>query len=154
MQFVNKLGLSIRLSQFSYSFLSYTIFSIVVTLLITSCGAKTPKEVATTDTPAVSPSGKYILMIIENQESNINFQSFQILNPDGEVIFSSPDKFSIRHTTYFLWDQDDRVWVYSGDIGTFFWENDGVTWRKNIYVENDVPAPQFLKNMRPEQHKK
>ncbi|HYF61671.1 MAG TPA: hypothetical protein VD886_02590, partial [Herpetosiphonaceae bacterium] len=80
-------------------------------------------------------------------------QSFQILDSAQAVVFAAAEEFSLRDTTYFLWDAADRVWVYSGDVGTFFWERgaDGA-WNKSVYATSSVPAPQFLKDTRPKYH--
>ena len=128
-------------------------------ILISACQKKAitlPNEVATQDKPVTSPSGNYILTVTSGDNGTIEYQSFEILNNNEEILFSSSDQFAIRHTTYFLWDDDDRVWVYSGDLGTFFWElnPDTSQWEKFVYAKNDVPAPAFLKQIRPKWHKK
>ncbi|HBY76900.1 MAG TPA: hypothetical protein DEG47_07820 [Cyanobacteria bacterium UBA11148] len=114
------------------------------------------KEVATPESPAVSPSNKYILVINSSDDAQGGFYSFQIQNQDRQVLYVSPDRFASRHTTYFLWDQNDRVWVYSGDVGTFFWERKQNTheWEKNSYAQSNLPAPEFLRKMRPQFFKK
>lgn len=111
-----------------------------------------PDCVATLDRPAASPSGDYLLAVVSEDEGGIHYQRFQILDPDGEVLYTSSERFDQRHTTYFLWDQD-RVWVYSGDVGTFFWEQNAEgDWVKHVYAQSDLPAPDFLKEMRPDWH--
>lgn len=116
--------------------------------------ADLPPEVATQSKPAVSPSGNYTLVVLTGNDGGVDFQSFQILNQDGELVYASQDRYATRHTTYFLWDQDDRVWVYSGDLGTFFWQRNPDTgdWEKYVYADNDVPAPEFLKDKYPNLH--
>ncbi len=113
-----------------------------------------PKEVATVEHPAFSPSGKYVLYVVANDKSKSIMLSFEIRSKNGDPVFRSTEMFDDRHMTYFLWDDSDRVWVYSGDIGTFFWEQDGSEWKKYIYVNSDVSAPSFLKEKRPCRHKK
>jgi hypothetical protein len=51
-----------------------------------------------------------------------------------------------------LWVVDDRVWVYSGDLGTFFWENEPDTkeWQQHVYkrlhlVKSDYVMVEKLK---------
>jgi hypothetical protein len=119
-----------------------------------------PKEVATPENPAVSPSGNYMLVVNSDNDGQVNFYSFQILGSDKggldrETLYVSTDRFTARHRTYFLWDQEERVWVYSGDVGTFFWERkpDNDTWEKHTYYYdggNKVSAPEFLRKMRPQ----
>jgi hypothetical protein len=113
-----------------------------------------PAEVATQETPASSPSGKYVLAVVAGKQSGNETQSFQILGQNKELLYASSDQFMARDVTFFLWDADDRVWVYSGDLGTFFWEEEGEpgTWKKSVYAQSDVSAPQFLKQVRPRWH--
>jgi hypothetical protein len=115
-----------------------------------------PAEVATLDKPAVSPSGKFILIVLTQNANGNDTQSFQILGQDKTVLYISTEQFTARDTNFFLWDNQDRVWVYSGDLGTFFWENqdEAHTWKKYVYAENNVPAPAFLKEVRPRWHQK
>jgi len=118
--------------------------------------ADLPDEVATEERSAVSPSEKYILSVVSGHDSAVTFKSFYIIRRDRmrDTMFAAPERFRTRDTTYFLWDEDDRVWVYSGDVGTFFWEYDADLdeWVKTSYVDSDVPAPPFLKEVKPEYH--
>lgn len=115
-----------------------------------------PPEVALPDNPANSPSGKYVLTVDTEMMNGVEVYYFQILDTNQNILFAAQDRFSIQHTTYFLWDQDDRVWVYSGDVGTFFWERMAETneWKQFVYAENNVSAPPFLKEARPRWHQK
>ena len=119
--------------------------------------SRNPPEVATSERPTVSPSGEYALVVVSGYDGEARFQSFQIVRrhlistPErsvalGETVYAAPERFAARHTTYFLWGPEDRVWVYSGDVGTFFWERDAETsvWEKHVYAEEDVPLPEFL----------
>ncbi len=116
---------------------------------------KFPKEVATEERPAPSPSNRYVLKIITEWEGTIPLQGFQVMDANGHLIFSPQKRFDARHMTYFLWDTEDRIWVYSGDEGTFFWEYDPnkATWEKRPYTDGKVPAPEFLKQVRPKWHR-
>lgn len=115
-----------------------------------------PPEVATLDKPAVSPSGRFILVVLAQNVDGQDVQSFQILSADKTTLYTPSEQFTARDMNFFLWDASDRVWVYSGDLGTFFWENQGEPqmWKKYVYVESDVPAPPFLKEVRPRWHQK
>ncbi len=59
-----------------------------------------------------------------------------------------------RHIAYFLWDNADRVWGYSGDTGTSFRKQKGGEWKKYCYVDKDVAAPLFPEEKWPRRHKK
>lgn len=113
-----------------------------------------PPEVATTAQSVASPSGQYVLEVLEAAQNNTTSQYFRILNADGTLVFTSDQYFDPRHTTYFLWGPEDRVWVYSGDTGTYFWAYNSTsdTWARSTYARSDVPAPDFLKSQRPSQH--
>ena len=111
-----------------------------------------PESTATADGPAVpSPSGRYALRVVRTEPERLDFE---VLDAGGEALFRSDERFDDRSRTMFLWDADGRVWVYSGDVGTFFWER-GTTpdvWRRHVYADSDVPAPPALREARPGQH--
>ncbi len=109
--------------------------------------------VAVQNHPLCSPSKRYILMIDEVFSGNIKYFKFKILNNNIEI-FDSEDLFDIRHNTYFLWDNLDNVWVYSGDVGTYVWEQKQSIWIKKHYSEVDSSPPDFLSNKYPKLFKK
>ncbi|MEQ9000022.1 MAG: hypothetical protein RID53_26350 [Coleofasciculus sp. B1-GNL1-01] len=93
----------------------------------------------------------------KNKEtSDLPDREFKILDQEQNALYTLSEQFDIRHTTYFLWVVDDRVWVYSGDLGTFFWENepDKKKWQRHVYARSDVPAPSYLKEQRPRLHQR
>jgi len=115
------------------------------------------KRVATLRNPVVSQSGKYQIRIIEKNLEGTKHNSFIILklsdaNDATREIFTCKDFFRTRDTLYFLWDKNDRVWVYSGDTGTFFWERiSDEDWQKHAYSENrNVLVPELLKKLKPD----
>jgi hypothetical protein len=126
---------------------------IIICLLLLSleyCSEETslPPEVATSKTSAISPSGKFLLSVIDLSGE----MYFQIQDRSKQkIVYSCPKKFLDNFTNFFLWDKQDRVWVYSGDIGIFFWEQNRDTqkWEKYDYTESSAVAPLFLKNVRP-----
>ncbi len=114
-------------------------------------------NLATQSRPLASPSGRYMLHVLpaaHPREPGVAYQSFQIRRKDAPSseapVLSATDIFRARDTTYFLWDDADRVWVYSGDIGTFYWEQDAAgTWRKQSHPSGTAPVPPLLKQLRP-----
>jgi hypothetical protein len=108
-------------------------------------------SVASPGHPALSPSGKYQLVVIQQDEpGNGPILHFEIQDPQGRRIYQAPERFYGRHQHYFLWDHQDRAWVYSGDVGTYFWERRGEShWDKSAYARSQVPAPAFLKERYP-----
>ena len=131
------------------------LFSQILSACAESSSEQDNKFLATLEKPAMSPSGSYELTVIIPDEKEKWMYSFQISDKSKQVVFTPDLKFSIRSTTYWLWDENDRVWVYSGDIGTYFWEkNNSGQWVKNSYRKSNVSAPKFLKETRPRWHKK
>jgi len=116
------------------------------------------KSLATPENPVKSPSGKYLLIIENGYDGVIHYNQFKIINIDSQnniisVEYKSDYKYRTRDTLYFLWDLYDRVWIYSGDIGTTYWEkSNNNLWLKHIYRVTDIPAPDLLKELRPKYH--
>lgn len=116
------------------------------------CRGPSDAMLAKPGSPAVAPSGLYVLQLVERPAADE--QSFKVLEVGKagaqHLVFACPDWFSIRHTTFILWDEMDRVWVYSADVGTYFWERiDDATWSRTAYVDAAIAAPPYLKRMRP-----
>ncbi len=111
-----------------------------------------PSNVAAFDKPALSYSGLYQLKIIPTTQGQIEGINFQILSAkSGDVLFDPRAFFRTRDMVVVLWDSKDRVWIYSGDVGTTIWENiDGEKeWKmKNYDSQTDIP-PEYLKAIRP-----
>ena len=111
--------------------------------------------IATLGHPAKSPSGEFSLHVLNPDPAKRTLLSFEIKDQNALVVYRSEQLFDNRSTTYWLWDKENRVWVYSGDVGTYFWaqQTDG-SWRRFTYGKEDVPAPAYLKAKRPKWHKK
>lgn len=112
-------------------------------------------SVASVKRPAKSGSGEFLLHVVEPAAGEQRFRICRIgKTPEDKpgIAFES-ESFRTRDVLYFLWGEGDRVWVYSGDLGTFFWEEEGDgSWKMHTYAEGSVSAPQFLKRMRPKWH--
>lgn len=116
-----------------------------------------PEMSATPSSPAVSPSGEFLLKVLETQVGSLDHMHFVVCDRTGEVVYSSNRFFDVRHQLFFLWGDDkDQVWVYSGDLGTFFWElnEESGVWEERVYAQSDQRAPNFLKAKRPRYHKR
>lgn len=110
-----------------------------------------PSYLATPLQSPLSPSGAYSLNVVQGRD-NADYWSFEIRRTATEKVeFACGDRFYIRHTTYILWGEDDRVWVYSGDIGTYVWSKQNGVWEKSIYIYGAPhPAiPNGLKTLKP-----
>ena len=62
--------------------------------------------------------------------------------------------FRARDRNYVFWaDEEDILWGYSGDVGTFFWTKEYGSWVKKAYADNkDAIVPQALKEARPNKY--
>ncbi len=110
--------------------------------------------IANPGSPLNSPSKKYILKIEEEIIENIKYLKFVIQDNQNGQVFYPNELFDNRHNTFFLWDDSDNVWVYSGDVGTYVWEHKQSTWIKKHYSEIDSSPPYFLSNKYPKLFKK
>ncbi len=108
-------------------------------------------DIATPQNPLISPSGKYQLEILEGFNGIVQFYRFNITKFEGKgvepaVVFSSKDTFRKRDRVIFIWDKEDRVWVYSGDVGTAYWTKvNDENWTKS--TGNLDNAPEKLKQL-------
>ena len=100
----------------------------------------------------VSPSGEYILEIYKSHDGSvtgfhIKVSSFQ----EGKEVFRSEEFFAFRHVNFLTWGENDAFWIYSGDLGVFYWEKTDTSWVKKGYIENkgEIDAPDILKKLRP-----
>ncbi len=111
-------------------------------------------QLATPQQSVMSPSGKYVLKVLRTTMEGHPFLTFELRDPQaGDTaapLFQAADAYSDYHATFILWDEADRVWVYSGDVGTFFWERgDDGEWHKSAMVDRNVPRPALLQKLRP-----
>lgn len=106
---------------------------------------------ATPDHPVTSPSGKFRLEVAEETLEKTRHWRFTITG--GEKPFTPDEAYRTQDALFILWDERDRVWVYSGDVGTFFWEQAGDgAWHKHAYADRpDTPVPALLQQLRPRQ---
>lgn len=130
------------------------------------CGSRAECSIpATIAESQASPSGHYVLEVTEGKDT-AHYLRFHIISTTEvsekyskrekmEAEFASEDKFYTRHRTYIMWDDErDRVWVYSGDVGTFFWDKVNTdSWKKHVCVPegmNYADPPIFFKEQIPE----
>jgi len=94
-------------------------------------------QFATPDNPVESPSGNFLMVIEAGYNDNAYDNHFVIYKSDDEEqpIFISSKKYRTRDRLYFLWDEADNIWVYSGDSGTALWLKDNDTWSE----QNSAP---------------
>ena len=106
--------------------------------------------------PAVSYSKKYVLDLMQGNDGLATHYRIQIFSIDShnrrKLVFLSQEKFEARHRLIVMWDQEDWVWLYSGDIGICYWEKiETDQWVKHIVREDDkVPnMPEEIRKLLP-----
>jgi hypothetical protein len=134
----------------------FLIFLTTLAVICPGCGERrVSQHQAIPSQPAVSPSGKYRLVIMEGNDGKKQFRTFEIMTNGvrTRVLYSSQEHFRTFDTTYFFWDAEDRVWVYSGDVGTFYWIRlSDADWKKNHYQKQSFDAPPLLKKLKPDRY--
>lgn len=119
-------------------------------IAVVGCTRNDDPRLAKPGRPMTSPSSKYVLKVNENKKHGAIYQYFVVETPAGAGVFQCRDGFSKRHTVFFAWDKDDRVWVYDGDASTFYWERgDTQDWAKKAYHGPPPEPPAVFKELRP-----
>ena len=105
--------------------------------------------------PLSSYSGNYEAILEEFDDNGVKSYRLYISNvnkidPKYEVDLI----FRARDRNYIFWaDNDDILWSYSGDIGTFFWIKEDGYWNKKAYADNpNANVPKELKDARPNKY--
>ncbi len=124
--------------------------TIVVQALCIGCLAPAPKGSEATPTqPRTSPSGRYRLVVVEGHNGQERFRQFQIMTNKRmpTVLYCSKDQFRTGYEALlFVWDSQDRVWVYSGDVGCFYWTRvKDDLWKKHARVDEPISPPPLVK---------
>lgn len=104
----------------------------------------------------LSPSEKYSLEMVVSEADNVRGFNFVVKEASNEEeVYKSEDLFRLRDTNYLFWGEDDTIWVYSGDLGTFYWEKAFNSWNKKTYAENkdNINIPELLKELKPQYFK-
>ena len=105
--------------------------------------------------PISSPSGSYSAIIEEFNDNGVNSYKLYIVDLIGNGTKHETDLiFRARDRNYVFWaDEEDVLWGYSGDVGTFFWVIENDSWIKKAYTDNkDAKVPQALKDARPNRY--
>ena len=134
-----------------------TLFALIVVILAISCACSTGTEpstdphpnithqennlFATPDNSVISPSGDYVLKIENGFDDSVYTNRFLIYASvdDASLVFKSVKNYRTRDRLYFLWDEKDNVWVYSGDIGATLWSKDNSIWVEQYPAPDDKP---------------
>jgi hypothetical protein len=123
---------------------------LVVACSWTGCKSAGSEPFAHVSQPRLSPSKRYRLVIFEEHDGQAQVHGFRIEDPSGQVLFSPPRRWATRHRVLFLWDEAERVWVYSSDVGTLLWQAQSDTqWQEQAYRESGLAPPPALRELLP-----
>lgn len=133
----------------------YLVF-IHLLLLISLIGWSEQRDIrlASPENPLNSPTGNYQLQVVEGFDGQVHFNRFAIAKNEPHmepiVVYSSHDTFRTRDRLYFFWDSAERVWVWSSDIGLFYWtKTTDDRWDKHSYAEEPIDIPEVFRELEP-----
>jgi hypothetical protein len=100
----------------------------------------------------ISPSGKYILTVpvkrIKQKLLSFGhpYRVVTISDPNGKIIYQDKEEtFPAWFGTYWVWDNQDRAWLFGSDAGIFFYESIDGNWIKSPwYRELGISPPESL----------
>lgn len=117
---------------------------------------KTSGSFAAPDAYLVCPNGDSMcLTLVPYDDAGVSSFFVAVCNSDKEhtQTYRTKDFFRTRDTLLATWDDNSpRFWVYSADIGTFFWDYTETGWVKHEYngsTDKDS-VPKSLKDARPQ----
>ena len=91
------------------------------------------------DTKA-SPSGAYVVRLLETGSGDATQWRPQISSAAGAVVWSDDQTYTRRHFPGVVWESDaDVLWILSSDIGHASVRDQGGAWSKTFGSEN-MPA--------------
>lgn len=109
------------------------------------------QQVATPTNEVLSPSGDFKLVVKESEKDGMEHWYFTVKDTNNKEIFISNSHYRTRDALIFCWDSSGRIWVYSGDLGTFIWQkNDEQEWEKFSYSMKLFDPPEILKRLKPQ----
>jgi len=126
---------------------------IVLFLGIVALGCATTRRAAPVNQrqPSRSPDGQYVLTVpIEKNAGGDKTWQVTINDAEGNLLYQDEDsEFVGNLNVYWIWDENDRVWLYSSDTGVvFYWEIQNGDWTKSQWgceddglCRADTPVP-------------
>ena len=133
------------------------ITSVLIIISTTGCvDSASPKasdyDLVTLKTSRMSPSGKFEAVCYE---SVTDFYSIKIINSNNQEVYFLDMDCGKRYTNLIVWaDDEDVLWAYNSDIGTYFWVFNGSEWEQYGYSHSSSeepikPVPKALRELRP-----
>lgn len=84
--------------------------------------------------PLASPSGKYVLTVPVEKDAGMASGMWRVTisDLDGNELYKDRDSEFVGYLmSYWVWDAQDRVWLYDSDSGgVHYWELIGGSWKK------------------------
>jgi hypothetical protein len=90
-----------------------------------------------------SPSGEFIAEQ-ENfiGDNNTRLYVVHINDSEGNRVHTCQILLRMRDNNFVLWaDDEDTLWIYSGDLGTFCWKHSGESWTQFSSVGGSSNIP-------------
>ena len=112
-------------------------------------------ELSNIDQPLLSPSTQYEAVIEKFDDNGVRSYKIFIVDVNGiDSMYEADLIFRARDRNYAFWaDEEDVLWGYSGDAGTFYWVKENGSWVKKAYADNpEAIVPQSLKDARPNKY--
>lgn len=128
------------------------VLAVIVLFLTTVSSVRTPKSCsncAQYNEPLLSPSGKYTLTLGTKVAGVQDEYSVAIVidtRTQTEQALPYSEKMN-RSKTYFIWDNNENIWSYNADLGTYVYTNQGSEWVKrqvSTYEEAGMCPPEEL----------
>lgn len=84
--------------------------------------------------PLTSPGGKFVLTVPIEKRSGCNARVWKVTISDGQgkqLYKDNDSEFVGNLQVYWVWDKEDRVWLYNSDTSkVFYWELTEGEWGK------------------------
>ena len=102
-----------------------------------------------------SPSGAHVVTMMKGRDPNLpatNVWVVSIRDPSGAIEYQDFDSHFIwTLNVYWIWDADDRLWLYNSDDGrVWYWERVDGKWTKNRLRQRHEPPTGPQPNPPPE----
>lgn len=106
--------------------------------------------------PLESNSRKFVLTVpieVGNDPHGNKVWKITISDQQSKQLYKDNESTFVGHLNiYWIWDADDRVWVYNSDDGSvWFWELQNESWSKtnwgfkrNRRIDRDITPPPTL----------
>ncbi len=83
---------------------------------------------------------EYVISVSKDDKLMLHYS---VLNEHGDKIIKSVEHASVVHRWCVFWDEENTLWVWSSDIGGFFWEKN----KTGKYEQNEVKSTEHFNKM-------